>query len=252
MQDHLRNVVHYYTEAGPDYSMWSKRFNMHFGFYRRGMNPFSLEGMLDRMNHETLSLLRLDPGSPQHVLDMGCGLGATARYAAAIMPNVRVHGITIVPWQAHRAVEMNRQVPSEGRVSIVTADYTATPFAENSFDGVYALESSCYAPGHAKEPLVREMHRVLKPGRRFVVADAFLKTTRRMGRFTRTCYRALCETWALETLGEIQAFTRCLECTGFRDIRVVNISRNVTPSVLFVPYTVARFLGKELDRKSVV
>src|ERR1017187_7789813 len=118
---------------------------------------------------------------------MGCGLGATARYAAAIMPNVRVHGITIVPWQAHRAVEMNRQVPSEGRVSIVTADYTATPFAENSFDGVYALESSCYAPGHAKEPLVREMHRVLKPGRRFVVADAFLKTTRRMGRFTRTC-----------------------------------------------------------------
>ena len=29
----------YYEEAGPDYATWSPNFNMHFGFFRRGMNP---------------------------------------------------------------------------------------------------------------------------------------------------------------------------------------------------------------------
>ena len=34
---------------------------------------------------------------------MGCELGATARYAASAMNNVRVYGVTIVPWQVQRA-----------------------------------------------------------------------------------------------------------------------------------------------------
>ena len=37
----------YYEEAGPDYAAWSPNFNMHFGFFRRGMNPFDREAMLE-------------------------------------------------------------------------------------------------------------------------------------------------------------------------------------------------------------
>ena len=33
----------YYEEAGPDYAAWSPHFNMHFGFFRWGMNPFNRE-----------------------------------------------------------------------------------------------------------------------------------------------------------------------------------------------------------------
>ena len=36
----------YYEEAGPDYAAWSPGFNMHFGFFRWGMNPFHREAML--------------------------------------------------------------------------------------------------------------------------------------------------------------------------------------------------------------
>jgi ubiquinone/menaquinone biosynthesis C-methylase UbiE len=246
METHTRDLVDYYTKAGPDYHAWSKQFNMHFGFYQLGMNPLHLEGMLDRMNREVLDLLELDSASTQHILDMGCGLGATARHAALAMPGVRVCGLTIVPWQITRAVELTQQSPANGRVRFVAADYNATPFNANSFDGVYALESSCYAAGYGKEPLLREMYRVLKPGRRFVVADAFLKTTRRMGRLTRACYDALCRSWALQGWGEIHHFARGLDSLGFTNVRLKNISRNVTPSVLHVPPTILRFALKEL------
>ena len=40
----------YYEEAGPDYAAWSPHFSMHFGFFRRGINPLNREAMLEQMN----------------------------------------------------------------------------------------------------------------------------------------------------------------------------------------------------------
>jgi len=50
----------YYTEAGPDYAAWSPNFNMHFGYFRSGLNPFRLEPMLEEMNREIRLRLYLD------------------------------------------------------------------------------------------------------------------------------------------------------------------------------------------------
>jgi MPBQ/MSBQ methyltransferase len=64
------NFQRYYADAGPDYSAWSPNFNMHFGYFRRGMNPFRLEPMLERMNREILARLRLQPQQHTRVLDI--------------------------------------------------------------------------------------------------------------------------------------------------------------------------------------
>jgi len=242
----FQRIIDYYTETGLDYQSWSKQFNMHFGYYRWGMNPLDLEGMLDQMNREVIQRLALDSFSSQVILDMGCGLGTTARYTANAMPKVSIFGITIVSWQIQRAVELTESTAAGRRVFFVNADYSATPFCSNTFDGIYALESSCYAPGYGKEPLLKEACRILKPGKRLVIADAFLKSNRPMDPLTHACYKAICSRWSLGTLGNINRFTECLRLLGFRDIRVENISRNVAPSVLHIPMVTLRFLMKEL------
>ena len=71
------DLVIYYTEAGMDYRAWSRNFNMHFGFYRWGMNPLALESMLEEMSRQVFRRLALSDG--MKVLDLGCGLGAPAR-----------------------------------------------------------------------------------------------------------------------------------------------------------------------------
>ena len=55
----LVNFQRYYEEAGPDYAAWSPDFNMHFGFFRKGMNPLRREAMLEQMNQEIQHRLHL-------------------------------------------------------------------------------------------------------------------------------------------------------------------------------------------------
>ncbi len=245
-EQYLKELIRYYSEAGPDYAAWSKGFNMHFGFFRRGMNPFRLEPMLERMNLEILDRLALSNEAAPHLLDMGCGLGATARVAARRFPEARVTGISIVPWQIESARKLTREAGLEERVHFVRADYRATQFPSQSFEGAYALESACYAEGLSKEPLLRETWRVLKPGGRLVVADGFLKHDRKLNPLLAYCLRTISRCWSLDTFAGLQPFQACLRELGFRNIQVEEISWNIAPSVLHVPLVTARFLWREL------
>src|SRR5260221_6250301 len=90
----------YYREAGPDYAAWSREFNMHFGYYRGGVNPVRRETMLEQMNAEVLARLKLEGIAEPQLLDLGCGLGATLRSFALRLPQAQLLGSTRVPLQA--------------------------------------------------------------------------------------------------------------------------------------------------------
>jgi SAM-dependent methyltransferase len=235
----------YYAEAGPDYAAWSRAFNMHFGFFRWGMNPFNREAMLEQMNDEILQRLRLTSEGlaevPRRILDMGCGLGATLRSVARRLPWAELHGITLVPWQIEHGRQINESCPAAGNMELVLGDYERTAFAAESFDGVFALESSCYAHGGDKSALLRECHRLLRPGGRVVVADGFLGPGKLWGPQKLT-YRKLCECWAIDTLGDVDKVRRAMEFIGFRDIVVEQVQGRVAPSVLHVPWVTVKFL----------
>jgi len=240
------DVVRYYTEAGADYGAWSRDFNMHFGYFRRGLNPFQLEGMLEEMSRQVLRRLLLAPASEGRILDMGCGLGATIRLAGREYPNLRIDGITLVPWQIAEAERLMPVSLRDGRVQIRQADYTASPFAGDTFDGVYGVESACHDAGFAKEGFIREAARILKPGRRLALADGFIKGTGPMNPLLRWCYRRVCENWALETFAEIEEFRACLERNGFKEITIEPASMRIVPSVMHIPWVTFRFLLKQL------
>lgn len=230
----------YYQEAGPDYAAWSPQFNMHFGYFRWGMNPLRREAMLEEMNREVLRRLRIDTESPR-ILDMGCGLGATLRTIARRLPSARLHGITLVPWQLEQANLLNGTSPESARIQIALGDYQRAPYEDGSFDGVYAIESSCYGAGAGKAGILREACRVLRPGGRMVVADGFLGPGRLRGP-QKAIFRRLCDCWVIDEFGQIGSFTDEMQRLGFRDIVAERIQWRVTPSVLQVPWVTLRFL----------
>ena len=238
--------MRYYTEASQDYAAWSRDFNMHFGYFRRGLNPLRLERMLEEMSRQVLQRLELDSASAAHVLDIGCGLGATIRLAGREYPNLKIDGITLVPWQIGEARRLTPPPLLESRVRFQQADYTASPFANDTFDGVYALESACHDAGFAKERFIREAARILKPGQRLVVADGFIKGTGPMNPFLHWCYRRMCGNWAVETFAEIDQFVATLRENGFVEIEIEDASLRIAPSVMHIPWVTFRFLVQQL------
>jgi SAM-dependent methyltransferase len=238
----LIGLEQYYSEAGPDYAAWSPEFNMHFGFYRAGANPFNRESMLEQMNAEVLSRLHLDGIAEPALLDLGCGLGATLRSFARRLPSAQLLGVTRVPWQVEQAQALNAAVGCTSRVRVINGDYEHTSLLSGSYDGVYALESSCHANGADKGSLLAEAHRLLRPGGRLVVADGFLETGRFLTALQQRIYTRLCECWVIQQLGELQPFRNRLHQLGFTGIRVEHLQFRVAPSVAHIPWVTLKFL----------
>jgi SAM-dependent methyltransferase len=236
-------VILYYQNAGPDYYAWSKKYNMHFGFYQKGMNPFNREKMLDMLNYQVFKRLQIDSNKDGTIVDLGCGLGASLRFCHSLYPDLQLKGVTLVPWQVEKARTLT---PPSSPVAFVEADYITTGFESNSVDAVYAIESSCYANGNSKADLLSEIHRILKPGGRFVIADGFLKHGRPLKHFLQNAYQLLCNSWALHELGNIGEVEKALHRLNFCEIKTEEISMNVAPSVAHVPWTVFTFLLKQV------
>jgi MPBQ/MSBQ methyltransferase len=232
----------YYSEAGPDYAAWSREFNMHFGYYCAGANPLHREAMLEQMNAEVLVRLKLDGIPEPQLLDLGCGLGATLRSFARRLPKAKLVGVTSVPWQVEHARALNEAAGCGERICVVEGDYEDAPLPSSSYDGVYALESSCHAHAADKRVLLEEAHRLLRPGGRFVVADGFLATSRFVSALQEHIYRKLCECWVIEQLAQLQPFTDRLEQLGFRNIRVEHLQLRVATSVVHIPWVTLKFL----------
>lgn len=245
-------LIDYYEKAGPDYETWSPNFNMHFGYFEKGMNPFNREAMLHKMNEVVLSMLGIDPNKSSYLVDMGCGLAATLRDATRQYPLLNGSGVTIVPWQKKKADHLNQKSEETQRIEVLLEDYTNTSFARASVDHVIAIESSCYAPGANKALLLKEIHRILKPGGSFVIADGFLKTNQPLKGLLKAAYHQLCRSWALDELGEINEVKTELDALNFSHVEVKDVSWRVAPSVAHVPFTVMKFLLRQLVSKSAM
>ncbi len=232
----------YYREAGPDYAAWSREFNMHFGYYRAGINPLRRETMLEQMNAEVLARLKLEGIAEPQLLDLGCGLGATLRSFARRLPQARLLGMTRVPWQVENARALNQAAGCGERVRVLEGDYEETVLPGDSYDGVYALESSCHAHGADKGALLAQAHHLLRPGGRLVVADGFLAKDRFTNPLQERIYRKLCECWVIEQLAPLDRFKARLEELGFADITIEHLQLRVAPSVAHIPWVTLKFL----------
>jgi SAM-dependent methyltransferase len=114
----------------------------------------------------------------ERILDLGCGRGAVLLFAAQRLTTGRAVGVDL--WrrgdQSGNAAEATqRNALAEGvadRVELHTADITALPFEDDSFDLVVSNVAMHNLKGHAgREKAIEEAVRVLQPGGRLLIAD---------------------------------------------------------------------------------
>ena len=106
------------------------------------------------------------------ILDVGCGGGKTIDSLVRMAHGGRVCGVDYSSASVAASRRFNAQWIEAGRVDIQRGLVSSLPFPSATFDLVTAVETHYYWPDLASD--FREILRVLKPGRQFVViAEAY-------------------------------------------------------------------------------
>jgi ubiquinone/menaquinone biosynthesis C-methylase UbiE len=113
-------------------------------------------------------LSQLDLTPEKQVLDVGCGLGGAARFAASRY-RCQVTGIDLTPDFIETGKVLCAWVKLDDRVSLRLGSALAMPFADRAFDCAYMLHVGMNIEDKAK--LCSEVSRVLRPNSLFGIYD---------------------------------------------------------------------------------
>jgi cyclopropane fatty-acyl-phospholipid synthase-like methyltransferase len=113
--------------------------------------------------HRTLLAEYVQPQSGDHLLDIGCGVGATLSY---LSPNVRYTGIDISSSYIQRA-----RARFGDRGIFVCSDISDVELGENCFDCAIACGVMHHLSDSAAQSLLRIARSALRPGKRLITID---------------------------------------------------------------------------------
>ncbi|MBM3779964.1 MAG: methyltransferase domain-containing protein [Acidimicrobiia bacterium] len=172
-------------------------------------------------------LIQSCPAPEPHVLDLGCGVGASLCRLAARLP-IRGTGVTLSPVQVQVAGSLIADAGLAGRVRCVEADFTSLP-PMPPVDVAYAIESFVHGSDPAR--FFAECARVIAPGGLLVICDDVLAAepsdpTRPIPdpRAARTLARFRLG-WRVHTLIDVNSLAAQAAAAGFR----LESSTDLTP-----------------------
>ena len=147
--------------------------------------------------------------TPDHVvLDVGCGLGGVARFAASRY-GCRLSGVDLTEEYVQTGRAMSEWVGLQDRIVLEQGSAMAMRFEPESFDRAYIMHVGMNIAD--KSALMKELFRVLKPGGRLGIYDV-MRTSEAELTFP--------VPWASEpdgsALATLEVYKRALTDAGFR------------------------------------
>ncbi|KAL7580599.1 hypothetical protein ACA910_003718 [Epithemia clementina (nom. ined.)] len=150
-------------------TVWGE--HMHHGYYVPPDRTDHQQAQVDLIDQVLLwgNVTTNSDNEITSIVDVGCGIGGSSRHLARKFADTchTVHGITLSPYQAQRATELTKQQQLHDICHFQVADALQMPFANNSFDLVWSLESGEHMPD--KPQFVSELFRVCRPGGRILL-----------------------------------------------------------------------------------
>ncbi|MFE3837149.1 class I SAM-dependent methyltransferase [Pseudogemmobacter sonorensis] len=166
-----RNIAAHYDLGNDFYRLWlDDSMTYSSALFRSGQE--SLERAQEQKYQSLLDRIGAEPGD--HLLEIGCGWGGFAEYAAA-RRGMRVTGLTISPAQYEYAVARMARAGLSDRVEIRLQDYRD---ARGQYDGIASIEMF-EAVGEKYWPIYfRTLFERLKPGRNATLQIITIAETR--------------------------------------------------------------------------
>lgn len=196
-----------------------------------GYTPDDHKGKFDMreaqlaMERKLGKTLGLGPGAK--ILDAGCGWGHVGRLLTEEF-DYDVTGIDYDVERVRTAQKLNLE--EEVSMGVARADYQRLPFSDNSFDGIYTMETLVHA--YSLDVVLSEFKRVLKPGGKLVLFEYSIPPLDSVPTLPRYLAKKVIEFTSMTSLPKFThgSFPEILTAAGFENAEAEEISKNVYKS----------------------
>lgn len=211
------DVARHYDELDCLYrDIWGE--HLHHGLWEDRDDQSPVDQATARLLERITTPLDLSPG--QHLVDIGCGYGATALQLAA-RHGVRVTGFTLSKTQAE--IGQRWAAETHAPVEIIAADWLSRDRRDERYDAALAIESLAHMTD--KQAFFDELFRTLRPGARAAIACWL--TAPDLSMIESALMRKVCRDGRLTGIGTMDSYLRMAREAGFNVIDHRDLSEKV-------------------------
>jgi len=216
----------FYDESTP---LWLDHSgeHMHHGFY--GLDGRAQKPRIEAQTDMIRELLEwADITVAENILDLGCGVGGSARHLARQF-DAQVLGLTLSPVQAEAAARYNRQSGLADKVSVQVKDMMQLQPAENLFDLIWSMESAEHIAD--KQGLLNLCRSLLTPGGCLLMATWCRRdtTTKSLTSSEEKLLHQIGRFYHLPPMISMSQYENLAQDAGFKKVKTADWSAAVAP-----------------------